>query len=111
MQRVRDKNWKFRPCVAIILVNHRLGGRKHTDEKDDDDLTRGDFYKENCNEQGNDSRGGHEWWVKAKIVEYVSHNYDNYNGGDTDYNDNREIRMKAALKPYVRHFVFPPAIG
>ena len=29
--------WKSPPYVAVILVNHRLGGRKHTDDDNDDD--------------------------------------------------------------------------
>ena len=29
--------WKFLPCIAVVLVNHRLSGGKHADEEDGDE--------------------------------------------------------------------------
>ena len=43
--------WKFLPCIAVVLVNHRLSGGKHADEEDgDEDHDGGDVGGEDGDE-------------------------------------------------------------
>ena len=47
--------WKFLPCIAVVLVNHRLSGGKHADEEDGDE-DHGDGHVDG--EDGDEDHGG-----------------------------------------------------